>query len=196
MVGFLKITFGCMFSSKTQTLLAAVTNFITFNEIHKSQNPRVLIINSVKDNRKINKNGNLTTHNKYKEYTFPSCVENVSLENLNDLSEDFIKKFDYIAIDEAQFFSDLKSFVDKCLLLNKYIHCAGLIADSEKKPFGDLYLLIPYADEVTQLKAFCKECRYWYKNAVFTKWISSEKKESQTNIGAEGKYVPVCGKHY
>jgi thymidine kinase len=196
-MSFLEITYGPMFSSKTQTLLEKINNFITFNEIHKSYIPKILIINSDKDTRsELKQVSNLTTHNKYKDYTFPISVENLSLNNLSKLENDFLDKFDYIAIDEAQFFEGLKAFVDKCLVLGKYIHCAGLIADSEKKTFGEMYLLIPYADEVNQLKAFCVECRYWYKNAVFTKWVGEEEKKSKIEIGANGKYIPVCGKHY
>ena len=197
MVGFLEVTYGCMFSEKTSFLIQKIDNFITFNEIHKSYIPKILIINSDKDTRsELKQITNLTTHNKYKNYTFPISVENLSLDNLSEIKDDFLIKFDYIAIDEAQFFDGLKVFVDKCLALGKYVHCAGLIADSEKNIFGEIYLLIPYADEVNQLKAYCVECRYWYKNAVFTKWVGDGEKKSKIEIGASGKYIPVCGKHY
>ena len=181
-MSFLEVTYGCMWAGKTSFLIEKINNFITFNEIHKSYIPKILIINSDKDTRsELKQVSNLTTHNKYKDYTFPISVENLSLNNLSKLENDFLSKFDYIAIDEAQFFDGLKDFVDKCLALGKYIHCAGLI---------------PYADEVNQLKAFCVECRYWYKNAVFTKWVGEEEKKSKIEIGANGKYIPVCGKHY
>lgn len=197
MVGFLEITFGCMYVGKTSHLIEAINNFITFNQIQKKYNPKILIINSKKDNRvELKQIKNLTTHNKFKNYEFPSFVESRKVLKLNEIVEDDIKKYDYIAIDESQFFDDLKIFVDKCLSLNKYIHCAGLLADSKKKTFGELYLLIPYADEVNQLKAICSQCKYWYKNAVFTKWIGDDEKNNQTVIGSSGKYIPVCGKHY
>jgi thymidine kinase len=197
MVGFLEVTFGPMFASKTSQLLSSINNYITFNQIHKKYHPKVLIINSKKDTRdELRQINNLTTHNKYKTYEFPSSVESRKVYNLSEISVDEIKKYDYLAVDEAQFFEDLKIFVDNCSSLDTYIHCSGLIADSEKKPFGQLYLLIPYADEVTQLKAFCTECRDWHKNAVFTKWVGEKEKSKQTEVGASGKYIPVCGKHY
>ena len=196
MVGYLEITYGPMFAGKTSHLIERVNNFITFNEIHKNKTPKVLIINSKKDIRDLKQIKNLTTHNKYQDYHFPDCVESFSVENLCDIEEDNLKKYDYLAIDESQFFKDLKEFVDKCLKIDKYIHCTGLLSDSDKKPFGQLYLLIPYADEVKQIKAFCTHCRYWHKNAVFTKCIGTNKKNQCIEIGAEGKYIPVCGKHY
>lgn len=197
MVGFLEITFGCMFSGKSNHLVECINNFITFNQLHKNQTPKVLIITSQKDDREeLNKINNLTTHNKYKNYKFPINVENISIDKLENLQEENIKNYDYIAIDESQFFEDLQKFVDRCLALDKYIHCAGLLSDSEKKAFGQMYLLIPYADKVNQLKAFCVYCRHWEKNAVFTKWIGDQKKGLQIDVGAENKYVPVCGKHY
>lgn len=197
MVGFLKVTFGPMFSNKTSGLCEEINNYIIFNQIHKNCHPKVLIINSKKDTRdELKKNNNLTTHNKYKTYEFPSNVESKKVLNLKEINDEEIKKYDYLAIDESQFFDDLKFFVDKCLFFNKYIHCSGLIADTEKKPFGQLYLIIPYADEVIQLKAFCKDCNSQYKNAVFTKWVGKKEKINQTEIGATGKYIPVCGEHY
>ena len=197
MVGFLEVTFGCMYSGKSQTLLNAINNYLIFNQVHKNYQPKILIINSKKDTRnQLKQINNLTTHNKYKTYEFPNTVESIKILKLSSIDEDEIKKYDYLAIDEAQFFEDLKIFVDKCLSLNKYVHCSGLLADSEKNTFGQLYLLIPYADEVTQLKAFCKECKNWYKTAVFTKWVGEKEKNIQTDIGSVGKYISVCGKHY
>lgn len=197
MTGFLRITYGPMYSNKSLTLLEEVDNFITFNQIHKDYNPKILIINSAQDTRKqLKQISGLSIHNKYKNYDFPSYIESLNIKNLKEIKDDTIKKYDYIAIDESQFFSNLKDFIDICLKLKKYVHCAGLISDSEKKPFGEIYLLIPYADEVIQLKAICSQCKILYKNAVFTKWIGNKKKINQTEIGAVDKYIPVCGKHF
>lgn len=193
-MSFLKISFGPMFSSKTNDLLNSVDNYITFNSVN-NKNIKILIVNSLKDDRDLNKFQNLTTHNKYKNYNFPKYVNFVNVINLKDIDLELIKKSDYIAIDESQFFEDLESFVKKNLKQNKYIHCVGLLADTQKNIFGELYKLIPIADEVLHLKAFCKECNSSNKNAVFTKWIGGEKKQ-KSDIGAKDKYIPVCGKHY
>lgn len=196
MPGFLEITYGPMFAGKTSHLIEKIYNFISFNQVHKNKNPKILIINSTLDNRELNKIKNLTIHNNYKKDFLPSYVEHISVKNLLDLDDKKIEKYNYIAIDESQFFEDLDTFVHKNLALDKYIHLCGLIADSDKKPFGKLLDLIPYADEVYNLKAFCVYCRYWQKTAVFTKWIGEDVKKDKITIGGKGKYIPVCGKHY
>jgi len=197
MTGYLNVIFGPMFSGKSGFLLEAINNYISFNQLNNNTNIKILIINSVKDCREdLNKIKNLTTHNKYKNYNFPHFVESINVEKLEEIKEEDIKKYDYFAIDESQFFDDLKEFVDKCLSLNKYVNCAGLIADTEKKPFGQIYRLIPYADEVKQLKAYCVYCNCWYRNAVFTKWVGKEEKKDKIVVGASGKYVPTCGEHF
>ncbi len=193
-MSFLKITFGCMFSSKTNDLLNSIDNYITFNEINK-KNINILIINSLKDNRDLNKFKNLTTHNKYKNYKFPKYVYHINVNKLDDINLQLLEECDYLAIDESQFFEDLEVFVKKYLKKDKYIHCAGLLSDSDKNTFGELYKLIPVADEVLHLKAFCKECNSSNKTAVFTKWIGGEKKEKIV-VGCKNKYIAVCGKHY
>lgn len=195
-MGFLEITFGAMYSGKSGILLEKINNYITFNTINKSNN-KILIINSIKDNREeLNNIGNISTHNKYKNYNFPSYVESIKVDKLSDINEDDLKKYSYLAIDESQFFEDLKVFVMKYLKLDKYIHCAGLIADSEKNKFGQLSELFIYADEINHLKAFCVYCKSWHKNAVFTKWVGEKEKKNKIEIGAVGKYIPVCGEHY
>jgi len=196
MPGFLEITYGPMFAGKTSHLLEKIYNFITFNQIHKNKNPKILIINSIKDNRELNKIKNLTTHDEYKRHTLPSYVEHISVEKLEELKEEFVAGYDYLAVDESQFFIDLDTFVEKYLKKDKYIHCCGLIADTEKKSFGKLNNLIPMADEVNSLKAFCVYCRYWKKTAVFTKWVGEGEKKNIIEIGGKGNYIPVCGKHY
>jgi thymidine kinase len=196
-MGFLEITFGPMYSGKSGTLLKKINNFITLNEIQKNDKKNILIINSSKDTReelKIVKD--LSTHEKYKNYDFPDYVKSIKINKLNDISDDELKKYTYLAIDESQFFDDLKGFVIKCLKLNKYIHCTGLIADSEKNQFGQLSELFIYADEINHLKAFCVYCKTWNKTASFTKWVGDEEKINKIEIGATDKYIPVCGKHY
>lgn len=195
MTGFLSITHGPMFAGKTSHLIENINNYITFNHIQQ-QYPKILIINHSMDKRDINKIANLSTHNKFSKYNFPSYVETLDTEKLTEIDKKMLEKFEYLAIDECQFFPDLKEFVDANLKLGKYIHCSGLLADSDKLPFGQLYLLLPSADEITHLKAFCVYCKTWHKTAVFTKWIGDSEKTDKISVGAESKYVPVCGKHY
>ena len=195
MTGYLDITFGPMFSGKTSNLVEKINNYIVFKSI-EGKNIKGLIINSSLDNRDINKIENLTTHNQFiKDFKLPSNIESMSCKTLMPFSEK-IDDYDYIAIDESQFFEDLEPFVKTMLKKGKYIHCVGLIADSEKNTFGQMHKIFAMADNITQLKAFCVKCKSWHKNASFTKWISNEDKNQAICVSGKDKYVPVCGKHY
>ena len=77
----------------------------------------------------------------------------------------------------------------------KYVHCVGLIATSEQKEMGELWKLIPHADEVVHKKAYCVHCKSPYRNASFTKYIGEGKKIGQVHVGAGQDYVPVCREH-
>lgn len=195
MTGFLDITFGPMFSGKTTSLLEKINNYITRNNIKKINN-KILIINSALDTRK-NESSGLSTHaSSLKRKLTSNNVKNIKVKNLCDIDGEFLNQFKYIAIDEAQFFNDLETFVRYWLEKNKYIHCSGLLADSDKNNFGQLYKLICLADNIEHLKSYCVKCNSYTKNAVFTKWNGSKNKENIIEIGSSDNYIPVCGKHY
>jgi thymidine kinase len=195
-MGYLRLTFGPMFSGKTTNLVEQLNNYITYKKI-KNNTFKALIINSNLDNRDKTTICNLTTHNNVIEKNIKSeNVDFIKTKNLCDLSKDYINKYDYIAIDESQFFNDLDIFVPFWLKKNKYIHCVGLIADTSKNIFGKMHNLFCMADEIEQLKAYCVHCQNYEKNAIFTKWNCSKNKNSLIDIGDEKKYIPVCGKHF
>lgn len=196
MTGFLDITFGPMFSGKTTALLEKINNYITYTSI-KNTETKILVINSTLDNRTTETSNDLTTHKSSLKRNLKSgCVKSIKTKRLCDIDSEFLRHFKYIAIDESQFFDDLEPFVKFWLKKDKYIHCVGLIADSEKNIFGHLLKLFPLADNIEQLKAYCIHCNSYIKNAVFTKWISSKNKKSPVEIGGSDNYIPVCGKHY
>jgi len=91
------------------------------------------------------------------------------------------KKFDWVLIDEAQFFDNLDGVEN----LAPTVVVAGLSGDYMQRPFGKLLDLIPKADKVTFLKARCV-CG---APASFTKRISDNKKL----ISVNSQYIPVCG---
>ncbi|NBO71884.1 hypothetical protein EBV26_15620 [bacterium] len=100
-----------------------------------------------------------------------------------------------IIIDEAQFFTDLKEFVVTAVDIHeKDIICVGLDGDSERNPFGQIIDLVPYADTITKLKAFCTQCAdgthgiFSYRRA----WAP----QTQINVGTNDQYEALCRKHY
>jgi thymidine kinase len=107
------------------------------------------------------------------------------------------KKYDVLIIDEAQFFKDLYTNVTQWAdNLQMQIVVCGLDGDSERRPFGDILRLIPHAEEVERLTAFCSMCRDGTP-ATFTKYLDNRKKEeNEVAIGSGEVYTPVCRFHY
>lgn len=186
MYGYLEITFGPMFSGKTNRLIDGVNKYVDKNR-QQNRNVRALVINHCMDNR----GDGLSPHNKREV----KC-EVLKIEKLSDVN---VEIFDYIAIDEAQFFTDLYNTVSEWLKMGKHIHCSGLVADYNKNVFGQIIQLIPLADDVTQLKAFCYVCGNKVENAPFTVRLDASVEKRACNkilVGAGEYYRPTCGKHH
>ena len=194
MSSYLEVTFGPMFSGKTTNLIHKIHTYL---DIHSSKGcqKKGLIINYEGDNRNLNKCGNLTTHSSSKKEINP-FISTVTVEKLEQVSYYLIREVDYIAIDEGQFYDDLEDYVKSWLFLKKHIHCSGLIADSNKSKFGKMIDLIPFADHVEQLKAYCIECKEHSMNAPFTKAKKPKSPSNKILIGGKNHYIPVCGNHY
>ena len=187
--GSLDIYMGCMFSGKSTELQRRVKRLKVINAPY-------MIINHNIDNRY--GQSVVSTHDLSK-------IECISLENLNDITKNDIynKKYNeskYIFIEEAQFFRDLYNFVVKAINSDqKHVLIYGLDGDHEQKTFGDIYKLIPHADNIHKLKSLCKKCGDGTK-ALFTirkmECIKVEEdKNSQILIGQEETYMTVCRKH-
>ena len=99
---------------------------------------------------------------------------------------------DVIAVDEAQFFSGLKLFVEKVLADNKTILLAGLDGDYKQEKFGEIIDCIPLADKVFKITAMCMECMDG-THGPFTKRIINY--EGKNLIGGKEMYKAVCRKH-
>ena len=194
MTSFLKITFGPMYSEKTSDLIQNIRNHDIINKI-RGQETRGLVINHQLDDRDLKEVGSLSTHNNsLSSKALPPTIDVIRTNKLSDLY-DKIGEYQYIAIDECQFFEDLVSFVKDMISSGKYVHCVGLIADSDQQEMGEMWKLIPYADEVEHKKAYCVYCKNPHKGAPFTKYIGGEQKKGQVHIGASQVYVPVCREH-
>jgi len=108
-------------------------------------------------------------------------------------SEEF-RSSSYIIIEEANFFPDLKQFVLIAVeTLHKHVICVGLDGDYERKPFGQVLSLIPYADEIKKFKALCSVCKDG-TDACFTDRISGA--TDQLVVGGAEKYQALCRYHF
>ena len=104
-----------------------------------------------------------------------------------------------VVVEEAQFFPDLVPFILSTVdLSGKNAVVVGLDGDAERKPFGRILDLIPYADRITKLTAFCHLCADGTP-AIFThayKEAASTVADGQPCVGAADKYTPMCRRHY
>lgn len=98
------------------------------------------------------------------------------------------EKYHVIAIDEGQFFSNLRLAVTNMLKHNKYVIVAGLSGDYKQEKFGEILDLVPVADNVTFKRALCAKCRHPCRYASFTK-----RTDSNTEVvSLDSTYTAVC----
>ena len=170
----LHVIMGSMFSGKSTELIRRVKRL-------KSIGMHVLLVNHAHDTR----TGKcIETHDNVR----------VTAMKTNDLLMMDIQSFDAIAIDEAQFFNNLRPAVMLMVEThNKYVIVAGLNGDYKRRRFGQLLDLIPVADTVTMTRALCAVCSDGTP-ASFTKRTTEE--EDTICVGGADKYIPVCRKHY
>jgi len=165
----LHITVGCMYSSKTTTLI---------NTYHTLEKGTIIIDYDTTQNECIE--SFMQNHTTLK---LP-CIKCVYLFDI------YIKRFlddiDIIMINEAQFFKDLIPFVRERLNKGKIIYVYGLDGDYKQEKIGHILDLIPLCDTIQKLKAKCK-CG---NDAIFSHRESSETDQYQPNA----TYTPLCRK--
>jgi len=169
----LKIIMGNMFSGKTTELIRRLKRYKVIGK-------RILVLNSSLDTRSSDEV--LKTHDNSK-------FECLKVSNLEDVD---YSEVDIVAVDEAQFFSGLKPFVEKVLMDNKTILLAGLDGDYKQEKFGEIIDCIPLADKVFKITAMCMECMDG-THGPFTKRIVDY--EGKNLIGDKEMYKAVCRKH-
>ena len=164
----LEIILGSMYSGKSTTLIKKTEGF---QKIGK----KCLLVNHVLDSRV---SGNyVKTHD-------DTTLEAVKTDDLATLD---VEDFDVILIDEGQFFTNLKTEVEKMLEQNLTVIVAGLNGDFNMNKFGEMIDLVPIADNIIYLQANCYNCD---DKASFTKRLSSEEQVVSVN----SSYAPACRK--
>jgi thymidine kinase len=194
----LHITLGCMYASKTSSLI---------NRYNILKNEPTVVIDYDTERQDKYYEGELMNHNGIKIH----CIKCSKLYDLFDIykkrgnfqiSHEFDPLNDFessiemyetlnallnaqhILINEAQFFPDLIDFVKE--FVNKNIYVYGLDGDFKQEKIGYILDIIPLCDTVTKLKAIC-QCG---QPAIFSKRLSEEMDQYQPNA----QYVPVCRK--
>lgn len=190
MGGFLKVVLGCMFSSKTSYLISEISRY-------KHITDRILVINNILDKERHNDDYDFSI---LKTHDNKQC-QAILVKKLQDIKDDpsYNSKYEeseIIIIDEGQFFSDLYSFIRNELFsqTNKVFIVAGLSGDYNLEPIGDIIKLIPLANEIKQLYAYCIYCKDGTL-ASFTHKLDNQN-QSQIVVGSSDIYSPCCRKHY
>ena len=192
----LHITLGCMYASKTTTLIN------TYNTLKN-----VIVLDYDTERQDKIYEGELVNHN---GITIP-CIKCCKLydvldiykkrgnfqishefDPLNDFAlsremnetRDKLLNARYIMINEAQFYPDLVEFVKEFIHKNIYVY--GLDGDFKQEKIGHILDIIPLCDSVQKLRATC-ECG---EPAIFSKRLTQETDQYQPNA----QYIPVCRK--
>jgi len=182
-MGSLELIIGPMFSGKTTLLISRYKEIIKNNT--NNTNNFILVINYYKDIRY--GNNSIISHDKESipaiNISFLSIVNN--LFELSNSSE--INDYNYIFINEGQFFPDLKQSVLTLIeRYNKNVVICGLDCDYKQEKFGQIWDLIPHADKVIKLQGKCNNCS---NKSLFTYRLTNELQ--QEVIGTQN-YIPLC----
>lgn len=173
----LSIIMGNMFSGKTSELIRRLKRLKVIDK-------QIIVVNSAKDTRSPEEV--LKTHDNVKF----KCFKVYDLYDLMDKSA--FEDAEIIAIDEAQFYPNLKKFVESCLDMGKDVILAGLDGDAFQRKWGELLDCIPMATEVTKLSALCMRCGNGNLGPFTKRTVENTELEL---IGGSDMYEAVCQKH-
>ncbi len=172
---------GPMFSGKSSLLLSQVRRY-------KSIGYNCFIITHSSDSR-YTSDGSVINHDRDHISAYPT-------DNLTSvLNIDDYKLAKSIFIDEAQFFSDLVSFVHHAVEVdNKNVVIVGLNGSATRQPIGHILELIPFCDTIKKMDALCAYCLN-PTPAPFT--LKKNKNDTEEFlVGGKDIYEACCRKHY
>lgn len=122
----------------------------------------------------------------------------LSVERLVEMSDDEVRAYDCIIVDEAQFCTKeqvarLTDIVDFCEVP---VICYGLRTDFQRNLFEGSYWLLAWADEIEEMKTIC-----WCGRAAtcvvrFDEHGHMVTEGAQVQLGGNDSYTSVCRKHY
>jgi thymidine kinase len=166
----LELIIGSMYSGKSTELMRRVNRLTSIGM-------KCLVVNHVNDKRT-----GMQTHDGHRLHAVKT--NEILLENTG--------QYDVIAIDEGQFFSNLRVAVTLMVERGKHVIVAGLNGDYQRQPFGEILDLIPYADDVTFKRALCALCKHPCRKASFTKRLDSNTEV----VAVDSKHIAACRQCY
>lgn len=175
--GTLTVISGCMFSSKSESLIRTLKRC-------KYEKRKVVGVKPAIDGRY--SGTDIVSHSGFK-------FTGVSVERPSDiLGMAGINEAQVVGIDEAQFFDE--SIIEVCRELvaqGKGVVVAGLDLDFRGHPFGSMPTLLATADFVTKLHAACVVC-----GGVATRSQRVVDSQEQVVVGGASAYEARCRKHW
>lgn len=181
---YLKLYIGCMFSGKSTSLLNEISKYKVLTD-------KIIVVNHVLDKKRQGNTGYLKTHS---NKMCPAIMLNKLYELYGEYKELYLDA-EIVVIDEGQFFEDLYPFIKAELMKvgkRKIFIIGGLSGDYNMEPIGDIYRLIPLADEINKLNAYCVKCKDGTLASFTRRTISNDQ---QILIGDSNVYIPVCRYH-
>jgi len=174
--GTFNLILGSMWSGKTSELVNRYKR-------HTIGDRNCLMIKYKNDTRYDNEM--VVTHDKIKVQAFV-CEFLYEADHLVD-------DFDVICVDEIQFYKDAHIFVDKWANMGKIVEACGLNGTFNRKEFPMISKLIPLAENVSFLKAVCKETG---EDAIFSNINVTVDNNVTEVIGGSELYNAVDRKTY
>ena len=169
--GRIELILGPMFSGKSTRLIETIRK-------RYYKNKKTIMIKFIGDQR-YTKKSEVVTHDFIK-------YDSIECKNLEDSFEE-LKNYDVIGVDEGQFFPDLVEVSEKLAFLGKTVIIAGLNGDFRMEPFPVIARIIPKADKIKLLKAYCFNC---HRDAKFSLRIVQS--NETVLIGSGESYKPAC----
>uniref|UniRef100_A0A6C0DRP7 thymidine kinase n=1 Tax=viral metagenome TaxID=1070528 RepID=A0A6C0DRP7_9ZZZZ len=186
----LELIIGPMFAGKSSALQSIVRR-------RQAIGWSVLVVKHTADTRYVDPeaaNAVVVNHDKQ------SCAAVARSDLMGLLSSVEFAEARLIIVEEGQFFADIVEFALAAVEeAGKDLVVVGLDGDAHRRPFGRLLELIPLADEVQRLYAFCKLCgdgtpaRF---TSATTSAMATATLDGGANVGGADSYQPVCRRHF
>lgn len=174
-LNYARAILGPMFSEKTTLLMSYVSRY----EIAKK---KVLVIGYLKDKRYSSSNGLISSH----DGKTHSAIK-IDKSELLGIDTD---GYDMIAIDEAQFFENLREFIVKELKGGKMVVFAALNSSYKSEMFPEIISVLPECLELNWLKAVCIPCGN--DDAIKSHRKSENDTGELEQIGGANEYEALC----
>lgn len=191
---YLKLYMGCMMSSKTSNLMSEINRY-------KHITDKIIIVNHILDKKRFKdyENNLIQTHD-HKSLS-AIMVNELSELKTNAFYENKYRNAEIVIIDEGQFYQDLYPFLKHELSTvhferRKTFIVAGLSGDYNMNPIGDMIKLVPLADEIHKLTAYCVYCKDTTPASFTKRHFYNNQENDQFLVGNSDIYSPVCRMHF